>query len=102
MSPEIDKDINIIDLGIKKVNFGKKKFADDPIVAPPQKRMNSNPTSTRKNGGGGGGGGGGGMSSARPRQRLTDMTVKAYQGIYIYIYIYIYICVCGYLLSFQM
>ena len=72
MSPEIDKDIKILDLGIKNVNFGRRKFADDPIVAPPQKRMTS--TSHEKMGGVKG------WNSNQPRQRLTDVTAKAYKG----------------------
>ena len=73
MSPEIDKDIKILDLGIKNVNFGRRKFADDPIVAPSQKRGNS--TSHEKKMGGLKG-----WNLNQPRQRLTDVTAKAYKG----------------------
>ena len=62
----VDKDINILELEIKDINFGLEKFADDPIEAPPLRKVSS--SSHRKVMGGGG-------------QRLTDITAKVYKGI---------------------
>ena len=67
----VDKDIPISELGIKDINFGLEKFADDPIEAPPLRRVSSSSHGKVM--------GGGGWSHGR--QRLTDITAKVYKGI---------------------
>ena len=83
MSREIDKDIKLLDLGIKDINFGRKKFADNPIESPSQRRVSSPRENMR--------------GRNQTRQRLTDATARTYKGAYInacihtYIHTYIHI-----------